>query len=485
MITFISAVALLIAGYFLYGKFVTRFFGASSEIATPVKRLADGVDYQELKPWRIFVIQFLNIAGLGPIFGAILGAAYGPMAFLWIVIGCIFMGAVHDYFSGMLSIRHDGMSLPDIVGKYLGGGMKKFMVVFTGFLLLAVGVSFVNGPADLLANLTGWNMTLWLYVIFAYYILATLLPVNKIIGKIYPFMGAALIFMALGVGSAMLYRGFSGELQMTELTFGMLRNMHDHPGNNILFPMLFVVISCGAISGFHATQSPMMARCMTDEKYGRPIFYGAMVAEGIVTMIWASAAMAYFGGPDGLNEAAAAGKTPAIIVNEICNSWLGRLGAVIAVIGVVVCPITSGDTAFRSMRLILADALRFTQKPIRNRLIISVPIFVVAYFLCNFDFSTLWKYVGISNQVLASITLWAGAAYLVQKGKPHWMLSIPAVFLTSVCATYFLIAPYKVGGLFLNHTLSYVAGCGTAVAVMVLFLVKKYRAGKHHSEGRI
>lgn len=484
MITFILAITLLIAGYFIYGKFVSHFFGASSAIVTPVKRLADGVDYQELKPWRIFVIQFLNIAGLGSIFGAILGAAYGPMAFLWIVVGCIFMGATHDYFSGMLSLRHDGMSLPDIVGKYLGGGMKKFMVVFSGILLLAVGVSFVNGPADLLANLTGWNMNIWLYAIFAYYILATLLPVNKIIGKIYPFMGGALIFMALGVGVAMLYRSFTGQLEMTELTFGMMRNMHDHPDTNILFPMLFVVVSCGAISGFHATQSPMMARCMTDEKFGRPIFYGAMIAEGIVTMIWAAAAMAYFGGSGGLNEAAAAGKTPAIIVNEICNTWLGGVGAIVAVIGVVVCPVTSGDTAFRSMRLILADALRFTQKPIRNRLVVSVPVFVAAYFLCNFDFSTLWKYVGISNQVLATITLWAGAVYLSQKSKPHWMLSLPAVFLTSVCVAYFLIAPYKVGGLSLGHEFSFVSGGVAAIAVFVFFLVKK-RTGKGRPCGNV
>lgn len=475
MISFGVAILLLIAGYFLYGKFVERFFGASSDRMTPVKRMADGVDYQELKPWRIFVIQFLNIAGLGPIFGAILGAAYGPAAYLWIVFGCIFTGAVHDYFSGMLSVRHDGMSLPDMVGKYLGNGMKRFMVVFTGFLLLAVGVSFVNGPADLLANLTGWKMMFWLYVIFAYYILATLLPVNKIIGKIYPFMGAALIFMALGVGGAMVYRALAGELTLTELTFSQLRNMHADPDNNLLFPMLFVVISCGAISGFHATQSPMMARCMTDEKYGRPIFYGAMIAEGIVALIWATAAMAYFGGAEGLNVAAGAGKTPAIIVNEICNSWLGRLGAVIAVMGVVVCPITSGDTAFRSMRLIVADALQFSQKPIRNRLLISVPIFMVAYFLCNFDFSTLWKYVGISNQVLATITLWAGAAYLAGKGKSHGMLSLPAMFLTAVCVTYFMAAPYKVGGFHLNPAGSYTAGIVAAVAAMGCFIKWKVK----------
>ena len=472
MLTFIISIGLLIVAYFTYGKFVERFFGASSAIETPVKRLADGVDYHELKPWRIFVIQFLNIAGLGPIFGAILGAAYGPMAYVWIVIGCIFMGATHDYFSGMLSIRHDGTSLPDIVGKYLGNNVRKFMTFFTGFLLLAVGVSFVNGPADLLGNLTNMSMTPWLYVIFAYYILATLLPIDKIIGKIYPFMGLALIFMAVAVGGYLLYGGFSGKLYLEELTFDTMKNMHADPANNILFPMLFIVISCGAISGFHATQSPMMARCMTDEKYGRPIFYGAMISEGIVAMIWATAAMAYFGGAEGLNAAATTGKTPAIIVDAICNSWLGRFGAIIAIIGVVVCPITSGDTAFRSMRLIIADALKFNQKPIKNRLIVSIPIFIIAYLLCNVDFSTIWKYVGIGNQVLATITLWTAATYLAKKGKAHWMMSIPATFLSIVCTTYFLIAPYKVGGLYLSPSISYPIGAIVGIALFVLFITK-------------
>ena len=472
MLTFIISIGLLIVAYFTYGKFVERFFGASSAIATPVKRLADGVDYHELKPWRIFVIQFLNIAGLGPIFGAILGAAYGPMAYIWIVIGCIFMGATHDYFSGMLSIRHDGTSLPDIVGKYLGNNVRKFMTFFTGFLLLAVGVSFVNGPADLLGNLTNMSMTPWLYVIFAYYILATLLPIDKIIGKIYPFMGMALIFMAVAVGGYLIYGGLSGQLYLEELTFDTMKNMHTDPANNTLFPMLFIVISCGAISGFHATQSPMMARCMTDEKYGRPIFYGAMISEGIVAMIWATAAMAYFGGAEGLNTAATAGKTPAIIVDAICNSWLGRLGAIIAIIGVVVCPITSGDTAFRSMRLIIADALKFNQKPIKNRLIVSIPIFIIAYLLCNVDFSTIWKYVGIGNQVLATITLWTAATYLAKKGKAHWMMSIPATFLSIVCTTYFLIAPYKVGGLYLSPSISYPIGAIVGIGLFVLFITK-------------
>lgn len=477
MVTFLACIGALVAGYLVYGKFVERFFGADPNRETPVKRLADGVDYQEIKPWRIYVIQFLNIAGLGPIFGAILGAAYGPMAYLWIVLGCIFMGAAHDYFSGMLSIRNDGMSLPDIVGKFLGNGVRKFMTLFTGLLLLAVGVSFVNGPADLLAQLTGTDMRIWLYIIFAYYILATLLPINQIIGKIYPFMGAALIFMAVSIGAYLIIHGLSGELTLPELTADSFRNMHRNPESNILFPMMFIVISCGAISGFHATQSPMMARCMTNERYGRPIFYGAMISEGIVAMVWATAAMTYFGGPEGLNEAAAAGNTPAVIVNTICNTWLGRIGAVIAVVGVVVCPITSGDTAFRSMRLVVSDSLKFNQKSIRNRLIVAIPIFVVAYFLSQFDFSTLWKYVGISNQVLATVTLWSAAVYLTRRGKPHWMMSLPAAFLTVVCVSYFMISPHKVGGLALPHTISYLTGVVTGIGLFALFLIKQKRIG--------
>lgn len=366
MITFIICIAALIAGYFTYGKFTEKFFGTSSEIPTPAKRMADGVDYKEMKPWRIFIIQFLNIAGLGPIFGAILGAAYGPVAYVWIVIGCIFMGAAHDFFSGMLSVRNDGMSIPDMVGKYLGKGVRRFLVIFSSFILIAVGVSFVTGPADLLATLTSWDKRIWLYIVFLYYIVATLLPIDKIIGRIYPVLGAILLFMAVAIAVALIGKGLSGEIRLTELTPGSFRNFHTDPEHNILIPMLFVVISCGAISGFHSTQSPIMARCITDEKYGRPIFYGAMIAEGIVAMVWATAAMAYFGGPDGLNAAADAGKTPAIIVDEICKTWLGKAGAVIAVLGVVACPITSGDTAFRSLRITIADALKFNQKPIYN-----------------------------------------------------------------------------------------------------------------------
>lgn len=472
MITFFASIALLIIGYLFYGKFIEKHFGASSNIVTPAKRLADGVDYKEMKTWRIFVIQFLNIAGLGPIFGAIMGAAYGPVAYIWIVVGCVLMGAAHDYFAGMLSIRNDGMSAPDMVGKYLGKGVKNFLLVFISLLLLAVGASFVTGPADLIASLTSWDKLIWLYIIFAYYIIATLLPIDKIIGKIYPFMGAVLLFMAAGIAVMMIIKGFSGEISLIELTPDTIKNYHSNPDSNILIPMLFIVISCGAISGFHATQSPLMARCLSNEKYGRPVFYGAMICEGIVALIWATAAMAYFGGPEGLNAAADANMTPAIIVNEICNSWLGKAGAIIAIIGVVVCPLSSGDTAFRSLRIIIADAFKYNQKPIKNRLIISIPIFIVAYLACTFDFSTIWKYVGIGNQMLATVILWTAAVYLVKAGKNHLLLSIPATFLTFVCVCYFMIAPHKVGGLFLNHTLSYICGIAAGIGLFIFFLVR-------------
>ncbi|MCI1779790.1 MAG: carbon starvation protein A [Bacteroidales bacterium] len=473
MITFTSSVLLLVLGYIFYGKFVSKFFGASSKIATPVKRLADGVDYNEIKPWKMYIIQFLNIAGLGPIFGAILGAAYGPVAYIWIVAGCIFMGAAHDYFAGMLSLRNDGTSLPEIVGKYLGGKIKIFMIVFTGLLLLAVGASFVTGPSDLLASLTNWNKNIWLYIIFSYYLIATLLPINKIIGKIYPILGAVLLFMAVAIGAALLIKGTGGSIKLINLTTDSFHNFHTCPGKNLLIPMLFIVISCGAISGFHATQSPLMARCMADEKYGRPVFYGAMISEGIVALIWATAAMAYFGGPDGLNAAAAQGMSPAIIVNKICKSWLGITGGIIAILGVIFCPITTGDTAFRSLRLIIADGLKFNQKTVKNRLIISIPLFFLAYILCTFDFSTIWKYVGISNQVLAAVTLWTISAYFKIKGKPHWIMSIPATFLTFVCISYFFVAPYNAGGLSMNHTLGYITGTAASLALLAIFCLKK------------
>lgn len=481
MITFLLSIAALVIGYLVYGKFVSRFIGVDTERKTPAYELQDGIDFQPMATWKVFVIQFLNIAGLGPIFGAIMGAAYGPAAYLWIVIGCIFMGSVHDFFSGMMSLRNGGMNMPGIIGKYLGNGMKTFMNVIVSLLLLAVGVSFVTGPSDLMASLTGWNKEIWLYIIFAYYILATLLPVDKIIGTIYPFMGAALLFMAVGVGIMLVAGNITGAHEMIEMTPATLKNWHADPQNNILIPMLFVVVSCGAISGFHSTQSPLMARCLKNEKHARPIFYGAMIAEGIVAMVWASAAMAYFGGPEALNDAMTEGVmvngvltkiTPAIAVDMICKSWLGKVGAVIAVIGVVVCPITSGDTAFRSLRLTIADFLKADQKPVLKRILICLPIFALAFFFCKVDFSIVWKYVGIFNQVLATIVLWTSAAYLVTRNKPHWMCSIPATFLTFVCVSYFIVAPYPSGGLHLAPVLGYVIGGAVAAGLLIFFLFK-------------
>lgn len=481
MITFCLSILLLVAGYFVYGKFVDRFFGADPSRKTPAETMEDDVDYKPMPTWKVFIIQFLNIAGLGPIFGAIMGAAYGPVAYLWIVFGCIFMGAVHDYFSGMLSIRNAGENMPDLTGKYLGKGMKNVMMVLVSFLLLAVGVSFVTGPADLMESLTNLDKTWWLYIIFLYYILATLLPIDKIIGSIYPFMGAALLFMAFGVGGALIVGGLTGNITLQELTPDVIRNFHANPQDNILIPMLFIVISCGAISGFHSTQSPLMARCIKNEKYGRPVFYGAMIAEGIVAMIWATAAIAYFGGAEGLNNAMTNGieidgvltkVTPAIAVDMICKSWLGKVGAIIAVVGVVVCPITSGDTAFRSLRLTLADFFKSDQKKIGRRLVISIPIFIVAYFCCMMDFSTIWNYVGICNQALAMLILWTVSAYLIKEGKPHWITSIPATFLTFICFSYFMVAPYISGGLHLTPVIGYITGGVIALATFVFCLVK-------------
>lgn len=484
MITFLLSVLLLVAGYFIYGKLVEKYLDVDPSRKTPAYEKSDGVDYQPMPTWKVFVIQFLNIAGLGPIFGAVSGAAFGPAAYIWIVVGCIFMGAVHDFFAGMMSIHTGGMNMPEVTAKYLGKRMKVFMNFVVAFLLMAVGVSFVIGPAGLMQNLTSIDKEIWLYIIFGYYLLATLLPVDKIIGSIYPFMGAILLFMAFGIGIMLIVGEINGTHQMMELTPAVLKNWHFNPEQNVLIPMMFIVISCGAISGFHATQSPMMARCLKNEKHARPVFYGAMIAEGIVAMIWATAAITYFGGPEGLNAAMTDTGTmvngvlvknaqAADIVDMICKSWLGKVGAVIAILGVVICPITSGDTAFRSLRLSVADFLKYDQKPISKRLIVSLPIFVVAFFFCKVDFSTAWSYLGIANQILASIVLWTGAAYLISKGRAHWMCSIPATFLTFVCVSFLVIAPLGLG---LAPVVGYIAGAAVAIPVFMFCVIKGRRA---------
>ncbi|MFI3313348.1 MAG: carbon starvation CstA family protein, partial [Eubacteriales bacterium] len=380
--------------------------------------------------WKAFLIQFLNIAGTGPIFGAIAGAMWGPNAFLWIVFGCIFGGAIHDFYIGMMSLRANGASVSELVGQNLGGAMKKLMVVFSVVLLLLVGVVFVSSPADLLADLTSVNRWVFVAVILVYYLVATVLPIDKVIGKIYPVFGAALIIMAVGIVGGMAING--DLVNIPEFNF-----TNPHVDGKSIFPYLFISIACGAISGFHATQSPMMARCINNEKEGRKVFYGAMIAEGLVALIWAAAAMTFFGSLEGLQEAGAA----AVVVNKISTGLMGPVGMVLAVLGVVACPITSGDTAFRSLRLTVADTFKLDQTKPMNRYIIVIPVFVLAVALLFIDFNIIWRYFSWSNQTLACIALWAAAAFLKKGGKNFWIPLVPAMFMTVVVTCYILVAP--------------------------------------------
>jgi len=465
MITFFISIVALILGYVIYGSVVERIFGVDNKRETPAYRLEDGVDFVPMKWGKIFLIQFLNIAGLGPIFGAIAGAMWGPLAFLWIVLGCIFAGGVHDYLSGMMSIREDGKSIPEVVGKYLGNGVKQFMRVFTVLLMVLVGAVFIIGPAKILNGLTGdiVSVSIWASIIFIYYILATLLPIDKLIGRIYPFFGFALLFMAFGISISMVYNN----LPIPELSFSNLRNMNAQAAHYPVFPMLFVTIACGAISGFHSTQSPLMARCIKNESLGRRVFYGAMVTEGIVALIWAAVAMSFFGGVKELNDVMATQKgNAAWVVNEISHSLLGKFGAILAILGVVAAPITSGDTAFRSARLIVADFLNFKQAKIKNRLIISVPLFIAGFALTQLDFGIIWRYMAWSNQTLAAIVLWSITVYLYKNKKKYWVSIIPAVFMTAVCSVYILIAPE---GLQLSQNISYITGVSITILVIAIF----------------
>ncbi len=460
MLLFFACVALLIVGYFTYGTIVDRIFGPDPNRPTPARAMADGVDYVEMSPRKIFLVQLLNIAGLGPIFGPILGALYGPAALIWIVIGSIFAGAVHDYFSGMLSLRHEGRSVPDVVGLQLGNAFKQFMRFFAIVLLLLVGVVFVLGPAKLLGNLTPLSVPLWVGIIFVYYFLATILPVNQIIGRIYPLFGAVLIFMAVGLTAALIFKGYTFFPEMT------LANLH--PKELPLWPLMFITIACGAVSGFHATQSPLMARCVGNEKHGRPVFYGAMIGEGVVALVWATLGMSFYSGAGALDAALAKGG-PAFVVNEISTTLLGPVGGLLAIIGVVLLPITSGDTAFRSARLIIADFLKMPQKASLKRLYLAVPLFVVGFLISQGNFNVIWRYFGWANQTLATIVLWASAAYLIRQAKLHWIATIPATFLTAVVTTYLL---YDKIGFGLPLQVSTIAGVLAAAAALVLFLVK-------------
>ncbi|SJZ54456.1 carbon starvation CstA family protein [Selenihalanaerobacter shriftii] len=462
MVSFIGSLIILIVGYMIYGTFVDNVFGSDETRETPAHTKEDGVDYMPLSWPRVFLIQLLNIAGLGPIFGAIAGALFGPAAFLWIVFGSIFAGAVHDYLSGMISVRNDGASIAEIAGEYLGEGARKFMRVFSIILLILVGTVFMTGPAGLLASMTGLNLNMWLGIIILYYFLATILPVDKVIAKFYPILGGSLLIMAAGIAGGLVF----GDYQIPEIT---LTNMH--PDSLSMWPMLFVTIACGAISGFHATQSPLMASCLDQEKTdGRKVFYGAMIAEGVIALIWAAAAMTFLGGTEGLATAMANNGGPAGIVKIISNDMLGVFGGVLAMLGVVALPISSGDTAFRSARLTLADMFDLSQTETGNRFKLAIPLFAIGVILSQMDFSVIWRYFAWSNQTLAMVALWAGAAYLKQNGRLHWIATIPATFMTAVSISYIIIAPEGFG---IQGSLSTIVGVLVAVIALIWFLISQ------------
>ena len=461
MISFFSCIVILIVGYMVYGKFVEKMFKPDDRL-TPAVTMADGSDYVKMHPAKIFLIQLLNIAGLGPIFGAILGAYWGPSVFLWITFGTIFAGAVHDYLSGMISMRHGGTSISEIVGIYLGPIMKTVMRIFSVVLLVLVGVVFATGPANLLAMLTPnvLNAPFWLTVIIAYYFLATLVPIDKIIGKVYPLFGICLIVMCVGVAGGILVQGY----HIPELTLANL-----HPDNQPIWPFMFITVACGAISGFHATQSPLMARCMEHEKDGRKIFYGSMVAEGVIALIWAAAGVAFYETTGGLQEAVVRLGGQGGVVYEICKTLLGPVGSVIAMIGVIACPISSGDTAFRSARLTIADWVKIDQKPIKKRLLLTIPLLGIGAVLTQVDVTIVWRYFSWSNQTLAMIALWAGAAYLVKEKIAPWIAVVPATFMSAVSMTYILMAPegFKIGA-----GIAYPAGILFALVCFMTFYLR-------------
>ncbi len=482
MITFLICLTLLVVAYFTYGRYLESQVGINPNAPVPSEVLADGVDYVPLPRWRIFLIQLLNIAGLGPIFGAVLGAAYGPVAFLWITLGGIFMGAAHDFFAGVISLRNNGESLPESTGRYLGGGVKILMRLFSAGLMVLVGAVFLSQPAQLIVNrldvpvLEGiafgghsWLMVLVLGAILVYYIIATLLPVDKIIGKIYPLFGILLLFMAGGILVAL----FSGKYTIPELT--SLENCIADAKNFPILPMLFTTIACGAISGFHATQSPLMARCMNNERESRTIFYGAMISESIIALIWAAMAMAFWGGVEGLNGAIAEFKgSAAVLVDMIAKATLGDTLAMFVILGVVACAITSGDTAFRSARLIVADFLHLEQKSMMKRICVCLPLFALGlWIIFGMPFQTLWSYFAWMNQTLACVTLWMIVVYLHSARKNIWLAMIPALFMTYVCSSYLFVSPLMFG--MEDRTMAYILSANVAVLIFAAVVYKLRR----------
>lgn len=474
MFLFLISIAVLVGGYFLYGLLVEHVFKVERDRLTPAYSRRDNIDFMPMATWKVFLIQFLNIAGLGPIFGAIMGVMFGPAAFLWIVLGTIFAGAVHDFVSGMMSLRSGGMSLPEVVGHELGTGVKQVMRVFSLLLLILVGAVFVINPADLLAGMTPdyLDRVVWIGIIFLYYLLATLLPIDKLIGNLYPVFGFTLLFMAVGLLCVLLW----GDVSIPD---GIADGLHSRHRDGVpVFPMMFVSIACGAISGFHATQSPMMARCLKNEKLARPIFYGAMVSEGLVALIWAAAAIAFTEGYDGLNSYMST-STPAPLVKEISVTWLGTFGGLLAIIGVIAAPITTGDTALRSARLIAADFLKFDQRRFWKRLALSLPIFALSFVVMLIDFKVLWRYFAWSNQTLAVFTLWACTVYLARKHRAYVITLLPAMFMTAVSVSYLMYAP-RPEGLGLDLSVSVAGGVSVSVIVtgVVMMYIKRIRSGR-------
>ena len=475
MISFLISMVALVLGYRFYGRFVERKFGPDDRV-TPAVSKSDGVDFIVMPGWKVFMIQFLNIAGTGPIFGAIMGAQFGPASYLWIVLGCIFAGAVHDYMAGMLSMRHDGEGLAELAGRYLGRWPRLLVLAFTVFLLLMVGTVFVYSPAQILSDMGGGKM-MWVGVIFVYYIIATMLPIDKIIGKIYPLFAFSLLFMAAAL-MAVMFINWPAIPEVWDHLYNMGAETAPDTWTDQIFPCLFITIACGAISGFHATQTPLMARCTKDEHMGRPMFYGAMITEGIVALIWASVASWFFynspeTGYSMIPEAQAGFRTSAAdVVTLVCNNWLGTFGAVLAILGVVAAPITSGDTAFRSARLIVAEGLTLDQRPIPKRLLIGVPLFlasiaILVWQIENADgFKVVWQYFGWANQTLAAIMLWTATVYMVRQRKCFWITLIPALFMTAVCTTFFFVSKLM---LFLPGSIGYPLGMVCLLVALVWF----------------
>ena len=474
MITFLICLTALVAAYFTYGAYLDRVCQIDEKATVPSVALYDGVDYIPMPRWRTFLIQLLNIAGVGPIFGAIMGACFGPVAFLWITLGGIFVGAMHDYVSGVILLRNDGLSLPEVVGRYLGRGMLQLMRVISMVLLILVGVVFMRSPASIMVEMVPTiSYWWWIAIILFYYFIATMLPIDKLIGKVYPLFGAALIVMALGLLGVLIF----GNYTIPDLTLSTLRNFHPNAENMPIIPTLFITIACGAVSGFHATQSPLMARCMNNEREGRVVFYGAMISESVIALIWAAIGMAFFHGPDSLAAALAEhGNNAAWAVNTISTTTLGIAGGLLAMLGVVAAPITSGDTAFRSARLIVADILHIEQRTIAKRLLISLPLFAIGGMLLFIDFDIIWRYFAWTNQAMAVVTLWMIVVYLRERDRNIWVALPAAVFMTFICTTFVFVSDQFLG--LENRSLAYIFSCATTALLTAIMWRKILKTQK-------